>query len=71
MRLPDRCELRRTIKHLIAGSIALVSLSNCNEVEHPNLSKYEYRYSDGAFVAPYRTFRGGFEHFQYIFRPRT
>jgi hypothetical protein len=73
-----------------------VILPSCNEVEHPNLSRYEYLYSDGAFVAPYRTFprgreregwqcydkaagrafdctfvRGGFEHFQYIFRPRT
>jgi len=81
-------------------SIALAILSalvGCMEAaEHPDPSKYEYLYSNGAFIAPYRAFpsgrdregwqcydekagralectfvRGGFEHFQYIFRNRA
>jgi hypothetical protein len=78
------------------SAIVLASLLGCTEAQHPDPSRYEYMYSDGAFVTPYKGFprgrdregwqcydmaagrafdctfvRGGFEHFQYIFRPRT
>lgn len=81
---------------ILLGAI-LLALTGCGETaEHPDPSKYDYLYSDGAFVSPYKAFptgraregwqcydkaaarafdctfvRGGFEHFQYIFRPRT
>lgn len=86
----------KIVRYSCAAIIALGILSGCNEVEHPDVSKYEYLYSDGAFIAPYKAFprghdregwqcydkvagrafdctfvRGGFEHFQYIFRPRV
>ena len=33
----------------------------CSASEHPDMSRYEYRYMDGGFVAPYTTFPEGRE----------
>jgi hypothetical protein len=85
----------RIIQHGYVA-LALAPLLGCSQAGHPDLSRYEYMYSDGAFVAPHKSFpsgraregwqcydkeagrafdctfvRGGFQHFQYIFRPRT
>jgi hypothetical protein len=79
---------------MLLGGIAIV-LSACLGSSHPDPSRYEYLYMNGAFIAPYKNFpeglergkwqcydgktrttfnctfvRGGFEHFQYIFRER-
>ena len=88
--------MRDLIKRTVPiGSLALL-LSACFGADHPDTSRYEYLYMNGAFVAPYRRFpeglerekwqcydgatkktygctfvRGGFEHFQFIFRERT
>lgn len=74
----------------------VVSLSvGCSPADHPDEFRFEYRYMNGAFVAPYTSFpegrergewqcfdgktkatfdctfvRGGWEHYQYIFRKR-
>ena len=79
----------------IVTLIGALALSACSEADHPDTSQYEYLYSNGAFVSPYKAFptardrgdwqcydakegrafdcmyvRGGFEHFQYIYRKR-
>ena len=85
------------IRYACIAAAMLAALTACAEKsEHPDPSKYDYLYSDGAFVSPYKAFpagraregwqcydkasarafdctfvRGGFEHFQYIFRLRT
>jgi hypothetical protein len=41
------------------SAITLLALSGCMEADHPDLAKYEYMYSDGAFVSPYKTFSAG------------
>jgi len=80
----------------ILGPALCVLAGACFGPEHPDPSRYEYRYLSGAFVAPYKAFpqgreregwqcfdekshrafdctfvRGGFDRFQYIYRPRT
>src|ERR1043166_1196653 len=52
----SRSRITGPLKTACTALGALLVLSSCNEVAHPNLSKYEYLYSDGAFVQPYRSF---------------
>lgn len=78
---------------LVAATCAL--LSGCSDPEHPDYTRYEYLYIDGAFQSPHKEFptgtaraewtcfdsrvnrafdctfvHGGWQYYQYIYRPR-
>jgi len=48
-------------KSIVIATIAYLLTASCSAPQHPDWSRYEYRYMDGQFVAPYRDFPEGRE----------
>ena len=45
----------------VALAIAALGLAGCSGADHPAPDRYEYRYMNGRFVAPYAAFPSGRE----------
>lgn len=43
----------------LAGTLVVLLLAGCTSREHPNFSRYEYLYIEGAFQPPFTQFPSG------------